>query len=105
VTTDAEGSEGSEAGAEGTAGATALAGSTIAVAGGESGVCRVQATSDANAIAAAAHSQFAFIDQLRLATAKLLPTHSKITSAASAHESAPAGCRGEKDPARFVGCR
>ena len=54
----AEGSDGSEAGTGGgTGAATALAGSTTAVAGGETGVCRLQLVTAATAARAAADAR------------------------------------------------
>ena len=50
VTTAAEGNDGSDAGEVGTAGRAALAGTTTAVAGAESGVCLVQAINRATAV-------------------------------------------------------
>jgi hypothetical protein len=61
ATDAADGSDGSEAGADGNAADAALAGRTIAVAGTESGVCLLQATSEAKETAATPTIQCAFM--------------------------------------------
>lgn len=62
ATDAADGSEGSDAGVDGNA--AALAGKRVAVAAAESGVCLLQATSEAKAARAIARIKFVFMRSL-----------------------------------------